>query len=213
LKRRGVEPSITPGSDIINMYAGASPACAGGRRGCFRRDARLQADLGALQAGLISYLDNGLKDILTEKGGNPRPTAAFERVGQRAISHAQELGRPAVTGANTLLALFPETRSPAARLLGEQGVSEERTADFMPTASTRQPVSQPVPVAATMKQGFDAATSDGTHAAISFDPPDGVGGLFAAGASFAADLKIPPRTAPEDVLGAQGAAELQPVDG
>jgi ATP-dependent Lon protease len=90
-----------------------------------------KADLGALQAGLISYLDSELKDIVTEKGGNPRPTAAFERVGQRAISHAQELGRPAVTGANTLLALFPETRSPAARLLGEQGVSEERTADFI----------------------------------------------------------------------------------
>jgi ATP-dependent Lon protease len=90
-----------------------------------------KADLGALKVGLISYLDNELKDIVTEKGGNPRPTAAFERVGQRAISHAQELGRPAMTGANTLLALFPETRSPAARLLGEQGVSEERTADFI----------------------------------------------------------------------------------
>jgi ATP-dependent Lon protease len=90
-----------------------------------------KADLGALKAGLISYLDNELKDLVTEKGGAARPTAAFERVAQRAASHAQGLGRPAVTGANTLLALFPETRSPAARLLGKQGVSEERTADFI----------------------------------------------------------------------------------
>jgi ATP-dependent Lon protease len=90
-----------------------------------------KADMGALQAGLVSYLDNELKDIVTEKDGAARPTVAFERVAQRAASHAQGLGRPAVTGANTLLALFPETRSPAARLLGEQGVSEERTADFI----------------------------------------------------------------------------------
>jgi ATP-dependent Lon protease len=90
-----------------------------------------KADLGALKASLISYLDNGLKDIVTEKRGAARPTAAFERVAQRAASHAQGLGRPAVTGANTLLALFLETRSPAARLLGEQGVSEQRTADFI----------------------------------------------------------------------------------
>jgi ATP-dependent Lon protease len=90
-----------------------------------------KADLGALKAGLIGYLDNELKDLVTEKGGAARPTAAFERVAQRAASHAQGLGLAAVTGANTLLALFPETRSPAARLLGEQGVSEERTADFI----------------------------------------------------------------------------------
>jgi ATP-dependent Lon protease len=90
-----------------------------------------KADPGALKAGLISYLNNELKDLVTGKGADARPTAAFERVAQRAASHAQELGRSAVTGANTLLALFPETRSPAARLLGEQGVSEERTADFI----------------------------------------------------------------------------------
>jgi ATP-dependent Lon protease len=89
------------------------------------------ADLGALKAGLISYLDNELKDLVIDNGADARPTAAFERVAQRAASRAQELGRPAVTGANTLLALFPETRSPAARLLGEQGLSRERAADFI----------------------------------------------------------------------------------
>jgi ATP-dependent Lon protease len=90
-----------------------------------------KADLGALKAGLVSYLDNELKDLVIEKGDDARPTAAFERVAERAALHAQVLGRPAVTGANTLLALFPETRSPAARLLGEQGVSRERAAEFI----------------------------------------------------------------------------------
>jgi ATP-dependent Lon protease len=90
-----------------------------------------KADLGALKTGLNGYLDNEFKDFVFEKGADAQPTAAFERVAQRAASHAQELGRPAVTGANTLLALFPETRSPAARLLGEQGMSRERAADFI----------------------------------------------------------------------------------
>ena len=60
------------------------------------------ADLGALKASLFDYLDKGLKDLVIENGGDAKPTAAFQRVAQRAELHAQELGRPAVTGANTL---------------------------------------------------------------------------------------------------------------
>jgi ATP-dependent Lon protease len=89
------------------------------------------ADLGALKTGPLGYLDNELKNIVIEDGRDAKPTAAFQRVSQRATLHAQQLGRPAVTGANALLAIFPETRSPAARFLGEQGVSRERAADFV----------------------------------------------------------------------------------
>jgi ATP-dependent Lon protease len=89
------------------------------------------ADLGALQAGLVRYLDNELKEFVTENGGDAKPTVAFQRVAQRAAINAQELGQPAITGANTLLALFFETRSPAARLLGQHGVSRERVAEFV----------------------------------------------------------------------------------
>jgi ATP-dependent Lon protease len=89
------------------------------------------ADLGALKASLSDYLDNGLKDIVIEHVGDAKPTAAFQRVAQRAELHAQELGRPVVTGTNTLFAIFRETLSPAAKFLGEQGVSRERAADFI----------------------------------------------------------------------------------
>jgi ATP-dependent Lon protease len=89
------------------------------------------ADLGALRTGLSSYLDNELKDIVIENGGDAEPSPAFRRVAGRPALHAQELGSPAVTGANTLFAIFRETRSPAAKLLGEQGVSRERAADFV----------------------------------------------------------------------------------
>jgi ATP-dependent Lon protease len=89
------------------------------------------ADLDALKSSLLAYLDNELKNIVVENAGDARPTAAFRRVTQRATQHAQQLGKPAVTGANALLAIFPETRSPAARFLGEQGVSRTRAGDFI----------------------------------------------------------------------------------
>lgn len=83
------------------------------------------ADLGALRQSLTDYLDKELAHIVVETG-TAAPTAAFQRVDRRAALHAQEVGNPAVTGANALVALFPETRSPAARLLAEQGVSRWR---------------------------------------------------------------------------------------
>ena len=89
------------------------------------------ADLGTLRASLLSYLDKDLKRLVIPIGINAIQTDAFLRVTRRAERHAQELGQLAVTGANALMGIFPETRSPAAHLLGEQGVSQERAADFI----------------------------------------------------------------------------------
>jgi ATP-dependent Lon protease len=89
------------------------------------------ADLAALKGKLLFYLDNGLKNLVAENGGDARPTDAFQRVNQRSVVHAQELGQPVVTGANTLLALFSETRSPAAHLLAEQGFTPAQAAGFI----------------------------------------------------------------------------------
>jgi ATP-dependent Lon protease len=86
-------------------------------------------DLGGLRANLLGYLEKGLKRI--EDGGDAKPTLAFHRVGLRAGFSAQELGCPAVTGANTFLSILLETQSPAARFLGEQGVSRGRAAVFV----------------------------------------------------------------------------------
>ncbi|MHC4049822.1 LON peptidase substrate-binding domain-containing protein [Bradyrhizobium sp. 25ACV] len=83
------------------------------------------ADLGMLRQSLTDYLDRELAHLVIETG-TAAPTAAFQRVDRRAALHAQEVGNPAVTGANALVALFPETRSPAVRLLAEQDVSRWR---------------------------------------------------------------------------------------
>jgi ATP-dependent Lon protease len=83
------------------------------------------ADLGKLRQSLVQYLDHELKHTVIE-AGSAEPTAAFKRVDQRAAHHAQEVGHAAVAGADALVALFAETRSPAARLLAEHGVSRGR---------------------------------------------------------------------------------------
>jgi ATP-dependent Lon protease len=84
------------------------------------------ADLEGLKSALIDYLDNELKSIVAANGGNALPTVAFQRVTQRAALHAQEIGYPLMTGANVLIAMFVEIRSPAARLLNKHGISLER---------------------------------------------------------------------------------------
>ncbi|MES2193089.1 MAG: LON peptidase substrate-binding domain-containing protein [Pseudomonadota bacterium] len=90
-----------------------------------------QADLDMLRSDLLSYLDNELKEIVNETSGSAVRTAAFERVTQRATLQAQELGHAAVSGANALLAMFPETRSPAAGFLGKQGVFRAAAAELV----------------------------------------------------------------------------------
>lgn len=94
------------------------------------------ADLGTLRQSLTDYLDKELAHIVIETG-TAAPTAAFQRVDGRAALHAQEIGNPAVTGADALVALFPETRSPAARLLAEQGVSRWRADKVIAKATAK----------------------------------------------------------------------------
>ena len=89
-----------------------------------------KADLGALKVSLFNYLELGLRELVVESGQEAKPTPAFERVTQRAALDAQASSQTAVSGANMLLAIFPETRSPAVRFLGEQGVWPGRVSDF-----------------------------------------------------------------------------------
>jgi ATP-dependent Clp protease ATP-binding subunit ClpA len=84
------------------------------------------AGLGALAEKLVGYLDNELMKIVIDNGADPKPTAAFQRVVQRAEVRRKALGRSMMTGANILEAITFETQSPAAQLLGEQGMTRQR---------------------------------------------------------------------------------------
>jgi len=90
------------------------------------------ADLATLKDDLTGFLGSERENWFVEPGADARPSPAFRRVAHRGQLRAQERGHAAATGADVLLGLFPETLSPAARLLNKQGVSAARAADVRP---------------------------------------------------------------------------------
>jgi GTP:adenosylcobinamide-phosphate guanylyltransferase len=80
-------------------------------------------DHASLKGKLVDHLDNNLGILVIDNGWDTKPTAAFQRVFQRAQHRALELGHSTITGANILEAISFETQSPAARLLAEQGIT------------------------------------------------------------------------------------------
>ncbi len=80
-------------------------------------------DLEKLRRDLINYLDNELTGLVTNRAGDAKPTAGFQRVLQRAAIHVQSSGREEVTGANVLVAMFSERESHAVYFLQEQDMS------------------------------------------------------------------------------------------
>jgi hypothetical protein len=79
-----------------------------------------EVDLRVLRGSLARYIDNELKKLVIDDGGESKPTAGFQRVVQRAVIQAQGLGRDTVTGAELLVNIFPERDSHAAYFLQEQ---------------------------------------------------------------------------------------------
>jgi hypothetical protein len=91
-------------------------------------------DLVALKKSLTDYIDNDLQSVVVETGtsmGGSRPTAAFQRVMQRAEMHAEQLGQQEITGDNVLVVIFAERFSPAVRRLYGQNMSAEDAANFV----------------------------------------------------------------------------------
>jgi hypothetical protein len=88
-------------------------------------------DLAALKRHLADYVDIQLKTLVIDGGHDTKPTAAFQRVVQRAVLHIQQSGGETVTGAQLLIAIFLETESPAAWLLGKQGMTRQDAVRFI----------------------------------------------------------------------------------
>ncbi len=77
-------------------------------------------DVDNLKSEVSGYLDDDLDNLIVERDGDPKPTAGFQRVLQRAAIHVQSSGREEVTGANVLVALFSERESHAVFFLQGQ---------------------------------------------------------------------------------------------
>lgn len=76
-----------------------------------------------LKEDLTVFVEEELGELSSDTPVDPTPTAAFQRVVQRAAIHVQSSGREEVTGANVLVALFSERESNAVYFLSVQDMS------------------------------------------------------------------------------------------
>src|SRR6202049_1702856 len=88
-------------------------------------------DLDKLRSDLTEFLDKDLAGLATDRPGDPKPTAGFQRVVQRAAIHVQSSGRDEVTGANVLVALFSERESHAVYFLQLQDMTRLDAVNFI----------------------------------------------------------------------------------
>ncbi len=97
-------------------------------------------DLEILQQNLEEFIDDDLSTLVTEiEGSEAVPTAAFQRVIQRAAIHVQSSGRTEVTGANVLVAIFAERESNAAYFLQEQDMTRYDAVNFIAHGVAKDP--------------------------------------------------------------------------
>ncbi len=104
-------------------------------------------DVDRLKKDVAEFLDKDLAGLVSDRSGDPKPTAGFQRVVQRAAIHVQSSGRDEVTGANVLVALFSERESHAVYFLQVQDMTRLDAVNFIshgiakaPGRSTTRPV-------------------------------------------------------------------------
>ena len=96
-------------------------------------------DLEKLRSDLSEFLDKDLAGLATDRPGDPKPTAGFQRVVQRAAIHVQSSGRDEVTGANVLVALFSERESHAVYFLQLQDMTRLDAVNFISHGIAKAP--------------------------------------------------------------------------
>src|SRR5277367_3252283 len=95
--------------------------------------------LDKLRSDLSEFLDKDLAGLATDRAGDPKPTAGFQRVVQRAAIHVQSSGRDEVTGANVLVALFSERESHAVYFLQSQDMSRLDAVNYISHGIAKRP--------------------------------------------------------------------------
>ncbi len=101
-------------------------------RACGVEVDKLKRDLG-------EFLDKDLAGLVSDRGGDPKPTAGFQRVVQRAAIHVQSSGRDEVSGANVLVALFSERESHAVYFLQMQDMTRLDAVNFISHGIAKSP--------------------------------------------------------------------------
>jgi ATP-dependent Clp protease ATP-binding subunit ClpA len=97
-------------------------------------------NLVELRKELTDFIEDDLSTLITDvEGSEAVPTAAFQRVIQRAAIHVQSSGRTEVTGANVLVAIFAERESNAAYFLQEQDMTRYDAVNFIAHGVAKDP--------------------------------------------------------------------------
>ena len=121
-------------------------------------------DLEDLKKTLNEFIDDDLSSLVTDvEGSEAVPTAAFQRVIQRAAIHVQSSGRTEVTGANVLVAIFAERESNAAYFLQEQDMTRYDAVNFIAHGVAKDPSfgeSRPVSGASDFEEETTQATAE-----------------------------------------------------
>nr|WP_319949381.1 ATP-dependent Clp protease ATP-binding subunit ClpA [uncultured Shimia sp.] len=121
-------------------------------------------NIDELRAALVEYIDDDLSNLETDiEGSEAVPTAAFQRVIQRAAIHVQSSGRTEVTGANVLVAMFAERESNAAFFLQEQDMTRYDAVNYIAHGVAKDPAfgeSRPVSGASEFEED-QGATVEG----------------------------------------------------
>ncbi len=119
-------------------------------------------DLDVLRKTLQEFVEEELSTLVTDiEGSEAVPTAAFQRVIQRAAIHVQSSGRNEVTGANVLVAIFAERESNAAYFLQEQDMTRYDAVNFIAHGVAKNSkYSESRPVTGAEDEGTDAPKSE-----------------------------------------------------
>ncbi|MFV0294416.1 MAG: ATP-dependent Clp protease ATP-binding subunit ClpA [Paracoccus sp. (in: a-proteobacteria)] len=97
-------------------------------------------NLAELRQNLTDFIDDDLSTLITDIDGSEAvPTAAFQRVIQRAAIHVQSSGRAEVTGGNVLVAIFAERESHATYFLQELDMTRYDAVNFIAHGVAKNP--------------------------------------------------------------------------
>ena len=118
------------------------------------------ADLPQLRRDLDKYLDEHIEQFSRGQQKEPEQTMAFRRVLQTAVLHVQSAGRQEVQSGDVLAATLQQSKSYAAQLLANQGVSRLDILEYITHGISK------VPPASSSGSGDAEATQGDADAGI-----------------------------------------------
>ncbi|MEM1035464.1 MAG: ATP-dependent Clp protease ATP-binding subunit ClpA [Pseudomonadota bacterium] len=129
-----------------------------------------KVDLPQLKTSLETYIDEDLSSLIVENpSGRVQPTAAFQRVVQRAVLHVESSGRDVVSGANILISIFSERESHATYFLQEQDMTRYDAVNYVSHGVSKTPgQNQPTPPRGSENAADEAPNAPANEALDSY---------------------------------------------